>query len=451
MIHAVDHSPRHRCYRPTIQVSGRTNAYQPVNPASRARLSVYVLGLPTAVLPIPPYQQSLMDDQRAAELSEVRTWIARDRAPDQLATMLWDRTFLDPAAVFAVVATTATRWSTELTMSVARSDALLHMLAARDKAVVAVLPAAYSVAFSIAGIPVASLLERRRDEVVRTIRQLNFLTLLLDHPLYGADQNLHALLAPHAFLNDMISSALRLQTPDESQQSTAADSSKLSAIVEAGIIARGTTYSRLAAGASVSPLHDPALRDAVRLLASPRLVPQSAIALVDILIRSGMNDRADYDGFTSAIERLGECRTRAALREHTAHARSVGVLPDHWLLLLSLLSRIGFESEEGLQLLGHCWRIEDDTLLDDFEPRQLLVLPNRAWHSLVGQALLSADELSLELTSKLQARFPERIPDDQQLREIIAAHMNFGGENHRAAGLRMLELIAEREGARDPR
>ena len=373
---------------------------------------------------IPNSQISSPDqhERSLAELTAVRAWMANERDPDQLAVMLWDRSFLTPSSVLGEVAQFATCWSAELVMSVARSPELLDALAARGEDAVPVVTTARAIARDTGWDTVADLQPKARRELVAYCRWLRFLTLVLDHSLLGADEGLIAPLRAHEFLDQTMTFA---SYPTVEQYAV---SLQLRARIEEELAVR----------------QQPAMYDVIALITSPRLRPEGAVNVVDLLIRSGLREREVYKGYAGAPIRDGACLTRQELRLATGRAVDLGITPEHWLFILALLLRIGPESPLGLIVLAHCWRIDPELLLghDGHEP--LVPLSDTGWSVLIEEALDMADPLSLELVEQTIDGNLHRLPSDHRLRELAASHVRYRGRAQRAASLRMLELIAMR-------
>ena len=378
---------------------------------------------------IPNFQISSTDqlERSRVELTAVRAWMANERDPDQLAVMLWDRSFLTPSSVLAEVVQSATRWSAELVMSVARSPELLNALAARGEDAVPLVKTARAVAYGSVWDTAAELRERARREVVAFCRRLRFLALVLDHPLLGADKWLIKPLRAHEFLDDPMT------PPSYPTGERDAVSLQLRARVEESLVVR----------------QEPAMRDVIALIASPRLRPESAVNVVDLLIRSGLREREVYKGYAGAPIRDGACLTRQELRLATGRALDLGITPEHWLFILALLLRIGPESILGLNVVAHCWRIDPELLLGHEGREPLLPLSDSGWSALIEEALDMADPLSLELVEQAIDGNLNRLPSDHRLRELAASHVRYRGRAQRAVGLRMIELIAMRSPSDD--
>jgi hypothetical protein len=361
-------------------------------------------------------------EQSRVESASVRAWMANGRDPDQLAVMLWDRTFQNQSSVLAEVAQSATRWSAALVMSVARSPELLDALAARGEDAVPVVKTARAIARETGWDTAADLHPQARPELVAYCRRLRFLTLVLDHPLLGADEGLIAPLRAHAFLDNAMTFA---SYPTGEQYAV---SLQLRARVEVELAVR----------------QQPAMYDVIALIAAPRLRPESAVNVVDLLIRSGLREREVFKGYAGAPIRDGACLTRQELRLATGRALDLGITPEHWLFILALLLRIGPESILGLNVVAHCWRIDPELLLGHEGREPLLRLSEYGWSALIEEVLDLADPLSLELVEQTIDGNLNRLPSDHRLRELAASHVRFRGREQRAAGLRMLELIAMR-------
>ncbi len=380
----------------------------------------------------------------------MRSWIAQGRVdPDQYATMLWERSFLNPSAAMTEVANAATRWSAELVMSVARTEALLATMVARGESQVPVLSTARTVARALADRELIESRGRNQRNTMKLIRHIRFLTLVLDHSTLGRDDELGEILSVGLFLDRTISSALAVGRSASFMPDTpsAADETvqRWRRMIEAALDARRLRDVSIAHLSSAGGLNASALRDAIALISSPRLRAREAVEIADILLQSGSHVRESFHGLLGPIARPSDCITREWLRAQSQWARGVGTIADHWVLILALLARVGLQSEEGIAVLGHCWRIEPETLLDDFEPSQLLVLSTSVWRRLVDNALQSADDLSLDLVEQLHGLHPDRVPEAARLREIAQIHMRHRSSTCRAKGLRILELIATLE------
>lgn len=366
-----------------------------------------------------------------------------------LTALLWGHSFVNPTEIVTEIAHHSTHWSAEFVMSAARSDETLQRLVDRGATNVPVLRIARTIAQSVGPATIAGLRAHTRGSTIATLRHLRFLMLVLDHPSLGRDTELRGILEPCALREDTLGSVLVDVSPSTRQSLSAREPARTHAghfrsLVERQLANRHSVLEQLQQSPHCAPLHESALRDICAVLGSSLIGERHAVSLADAVVQVQVR-RGDYDEsarLSGPLERSTTGRTGSVLLEQSRFASACGALADHWLLVFTLLSRFDLESDEALGLLGHCWRIDPETLLDEFELRGVLVLGRRVWCRLVEQALACADDRSLELVARLVNRYPDRMPTAERVHAIAASLFTHESAARRASGLRMLEWVA---------
>jgi len=185
----------------------------------------------------------------------------------------------------------------------------------------------------------------------------------------------------------------------------------------------------------------PDLQEAFDVIESPMLRDRAATVIADALVCIGLGGKTPYHGFVKDVVRPEACQTRELLRDLSSRAASVGVLPDHQLLMLTLLARFGLDAGDSLTILEHLWRIEPELMLPTNEQNAVIAIPHGQWTRLFESALERADDYSMQLAEQLITEHAGAPLNQARVRALLLRLFRHRLQHVRAASLRMLESI----------